>query len=108
MSTSMAPQQGVSVEILKDHGLTDEAVARLMLLRETYPYLEFCETEQEWQRLRFLRWRIHHGDLGDAVHRIPAGRPGITTSVMLQPCRPSVIDYLGSSQARRHPGTAPQ
>ena len=35
---------------------TPEQIERLEALREAYPIIEFVTTE-EWQRLRFLKWR---------------------------------------------------
>jgi hypothetical protein len=38
-------------------GFTPEQIERLMELRAAYPYIEFVESHDEWQRLVFLKWR---------------------------------------------------
>jgi hypothetical protein len=39
-------------------GFTDSQVDALEALRANYPYLEFFDTRQVLQRLRFLKWMI--------------------------------------------------
>jgi len=39
-------------------GFTPAEVDALEALRAAYPYIEFFDSHQELQRLRFMKWRI--------------------------------------------------
>ena len=46
----------LTIEDLALLGFTPEQIERLEALREAYPLIEWV-TNEEWQRLRFLKWR---------------------------------------------------
>jgi hypothetical protein len=39
-------------------GFTTTEIEALTALRATYPYVEFLDSRQELQRLRFMKWMI--------------------------------------------------
>ena len=41
---------------LERQDFTAEQIERLERLRAVYPYLEFVDSQQQWQRLVFLKW----------------------------------------------------
>ncbi len=48
---------------LRERGFTDEEMDRLVVLKASYPYIEFVDSEIHWRRLLFLKWRLESGDL---------------------------------------------
>jgi hypothetical protein len=46
-------------------GLSSRQIAMLETLAQRYPWTEFLDTDQEYQRLVFLRWRYRTGRLSD-------------------------------------------
>jgi hypothetical protein len=52
-----------SITELRRVGFTTEQIERLVVLRAQYPFLEWVDTDNQWQRLLFLKWRFQHGDL---------------------------------------------
>jgi hypothetical protein len=46
-------------------GLSSRQIAMLEALAQRYPWTEFLDTDQEYQRLVFLRWRYRTGHLSD-------------------------------------------
>ena len=40
------------------NGFSTAEIAELEKLRTTYPYVEFLDSRQELQRLRFMKWMI--------------------------------------------------
>jgi hypothetical protein len=53
----------VTVEDLIDIGFTQDEVGKLSVLRAHYPFIEYAESDSQWRRLLFLKWRYQHGDL---------------------------------------------
>jgi hypothetical protein len=39
-------------------GFAPEQIARLEALRDVYPVIEFVESNEQLQRLQFMKWRI--------------------------------------------------
>ena len=48
---------------LEIEGLTEREVARLLRLRDHYPFSEFAGSSLEWNRLLFLKWLHQRGRL---------------------------------------------
>jgi hypothetical protein len=53
----------ITVEDLIDIGFTQNEIQMLSALRAHYPFIEYAETDSQWRRLLFLKWRYQHGDL---------------------------------------------
>jgi hypothetical protein len=53
----------VTVKDLIEIGFTQDQIDMLVVLRAHYPFIEYAETDSQWRRLLFLRWRYQHGDL---------------------------------------------
>lgn len=47
---------------LIDQGFDSEQLASLSALRERYPFIEFLDSRQEWNRLAFLKWLMQQED----------------------------------------------
>lgn len=65
MITSATPRQVVSVEDLELAGFTPTEIDRLHCVKRHYPYVEFTDTPDQWQRLVFLKWRMETGRVSD-------------------------------------------
>lgn len=50
--------QIVSRYELKREGFDDDQIETLEDLREQYPFVEFLDSRQEWNRLAFMKWLI--------------------------------------------------
>jgi hypothetical protein len=46
----------ITADNLMQSGFTTEQVERLEALRAAYPFIEFADSAEEWQRLVFLKW----------------------------------------------------
>lgn len=46
----------VSRADLEHQGFTNSQIERLEQLRAIYPYVEFVDSDAQWQRLVFLQW----------------------------------------------------
>ncbi len=55
----------MTIADLTAKGFTEEQIERLVALRDNYDPLAHLCTEQELQRLQFLKWRFSH-------ERVPA------------------------------------
>lgn len=53
----------VTSEELEVEELTEREMARLLRLRDHYPYSEFAGSSLEWNRLVFLKWLHQRGRL---------------------------------------------
>ena len=53
----------VTVQDLVDIGFTSSEIEKLAALKGHYPFLEYAESDSQWRRLLFLKWRFEHGDL---------------------------------------------
>jgi len=53
----------VTVDDLVEVGFSDEQITRLAELKDCYPFVEYVENANHWQRLLFLKWRYDNGDL---------------------------------------------
>lgn len=53
----------IGVEDLVDAGFTSVEIAKLSALKENYPFIEYVESDNQWRRLLFMKWRYRHGDL---------------------------------------------
>lgn len=53
----------LTVQDLLDQGFTTAEISRLATLRDSYPFIEYAESDSQWRRLLFLKWRFQHGDL---------------------------------------------
>jgi hypothetical protein len=64
MSATLSPR-GVelTIEDLIDIGFTQDEIDKLVVLRASYPFIEYAESDSQWRRLLFLKWRYQHGDL---------------------------------------------
>lgn len=52
----------ISAQLLAARGFSDEQIQRLLELRERYhPFREWCESDDEFRRLRFLKWQVERG-----------------------------------------------
>lgn len=56
----------ITREDLKNGGWNDEAIDRLLSLSERYPFVEFLDSESEWQWLRFLKWLRGQGRMAES------------------------------------------
>ncbi len=65
MITSTTPRQVVSTEDLELAGFTAAEIDCLHRLKRHYPYVEFTDTPDQWQRLVFLKWRMETGRASD-------------------------------------------
>lgn len=53
----------LTVDDLTAEGFTQHEIARLVDLRDRYPYLEFTDSGKQWNHLKFMKWRFTNGDL---------------------------------------------
>jgi hypothetical protein len=64
MAAKTSTTTGISVATLHDAGFTSGEIARLKRMRASYdPFREMCESDHEYQRLSFLKWRYQHGEV---------------------------------------------
>ncbi len=64
MAASTSTTSGISVSTLRGAGFTADEIARLERMRASYdPFREICESDQEYRRLSFLKWRYQHGEV---------------------------------------------
>lgn len=64
MSSSLVVcNQTLSVSDLYHFGFSDDEVIRLVNKKEEYPYIEFTDSNLQFAHLRFVKWRLNHGDL---------------------------------------------
>lgn len=61
LSVSPRPND-IDERSLKEDGFTDEEVARLREIRDSYPFLEYADSRSEWHRLRFVKWLYLKGE----------------------------------------------
>lgn len=47
---------------LLDQGFDEEQLEVLTRLRDQYPFIEFLDSRQEWNRLAFLKWLMERTD----------------------------------------------
>lgn len=47
---------------LLDQGFDAEQLEKLIELRDRYPFIEFLDSRQEWNRLAFLKWLVEQTD----------------------------------------------
>jgi hypothetical protein len=67
MAVTIAAQATtITREDLKNGGWNDEAIDRLLSLSERYPFVEFLDSESEWQWLRFLKWLRGQGCMAES------------------------------------------
>jgi hypothetical protein len=50
----------VTVEELRNHGISEEGIINLNELRSGYPHLEFTETNDQFRRQRTLKWEFEN------------------------------------------------
>ena len=48
----------ISRDDLAQCGFAPEQIARLEALRSVYPVIEFVESNEQLQRLQFMKWRV--------------------------------------------------
>lgn len=53
----------ITVEDLAEVGFTAEQIEKLSALKACYPFVEYVDNGNHWQRLLFLKWRYDNGDL---------------------------------------------
>lgn len=53
-----ATQQAPTREDLALEGFTEEQIQVYDDLREQYPYIEFLDSQREWNHLVFMKWLI--------------------------------------------------
>jgi hypothetical protein len=53
----------ITSEDVDVEGLTEREMARLLRLRDHYPFSEFVGSSAEWNRLVFLKWLHQRGRL---------------------------------------------
>jgi hypothetical protein len=59
MKTVLNPNQSsVSRNDLLDLGFSDTQINHFESLRAMYPYIEFFDSRQEWQRVQFMKWMV--------------------------------------------------
>lgn len=58
MHTSSTIQPRLTTVDLAARGFSPDQIARLAALAQRYPLSEFLDSNAEWQRLVFLKWRI--------------------------------------------------
>lgn len=56
----------ITQDDLGAEGLTEREIARLVRLRDRYPYSEFVGSGVEWNRLEFLKWLHQRGRLHES------------------------------------------
>jgi len=56
---------GRSIASLRADGFTDEAIERLIIVRQRYQHGEYSEETDESKRLLFAKWLYEHGKLGE-------------------------------------------
>ncbi len=62
MNTSLHPTRtSMTRSDLVAAGFTPAEIDALEAIRATYPYVEFFDSRQELQRLRFMKWMIKPG-----------------------------------------------
>jgi hypothetical protein len=59
----MVSVEPACVAELQELGFTEPQIEKLIALRSQYPFLEWVDTDRQWQRLLFLKWRYNNGDL---------------------------------------------
>lgn len=62
MSVYPCPDE-VTEDKLREAGFDDEQIAQLRSMSETYPFIEYVDSRREWQRLRFVKWLYHQGQI---------------------------------------------
>lgn len=60
----------VTIEDLELAGFTSVEIESLQVLKSRYPFIEFTDAPEQWQRLVFLKWRT---DTGRLPHGVSAG-----------------------------------
>lgn len=59
MKTVLKPNQSsVTRNDLQELGFSDAQIDNFEALRSMYPYIEFFESRQEWQRVQFMKWMV--------------------------------------------------
>lgn len=52
---------------LMAQGFSDEEITTLKDLKANHePFREYCESNREYERLAFLKWRVEHGEFAQA------------------------------------------
>jgi hypothetical protein len=83
-----AARDAVTEARLGQLGFSDVGNICLLALRSVHPFIEFVESDQQWHRLCFLKWRLRHEnwtadkatDCSAAMsHRRTGSAPGATT-----------------------------
>ncbi len=58
MDTLVQQRTTIDRRVLLDAGFIDDQIEVLEAMRGSYPYLEFLDSRQELERLRFMKWMI--------------------------------------------------
>jgi hypothetical protein len=62
-----ATQQTPTREDLVDLGFNEDQIQAFEVLRERYPYIEFLDSQREWNHLVFMKWLITRRDKSDVA-----------------------------------------
>lgn len=62
-----ATQQTPTREDLADLGFNEDQIQAFEDLRERYPYIEFLDSQREWNHLVFMKWLITRRDKSDVA-----------------------------------------
>ncbi|CAN5641379.1 hypothetical protein BH23CHL2_BH23CHL2_21910 [soil metagenome] len=63
--TTTAP---ITVQDLEAHGFSAVEISRLQQRKDRYDgFQEYCESDREYERLCFLKWRYEQGELQEAI-----------------------------------------
>lgn len=58
----------LTTDELATRGFTASEINRLQALRASYdPFRDYCESNQEYERLAFLKWRYQRGQFASAA-----------------------------------------
>lgn len=58
----------ITADDLQDQSFSPKSIKRLLELKAVYPFVEYTDTNNQWQRLQFIKWRYQHGDLQRENH----------------------------------------
>jgi hypothetical protein len=61
MSAPFITRRIVTSADLEQAGFTESQIDQLDALAKCYPFIEFTDSIEEWQRLVFLKWRRSSG-----------------------------------------------
>jgi hypothetical protein len=65
MSAPFITRRIVTSADLEQAGFSDTQIDQLDAMARCYPFIEFTDSIEEWQRLVFLKWRRGQGHLAD-------------------------------------------